>query len=253
MYDAAICVEEDEDGETAVLEAAFIKASHIMETPAAKKSSKRAFPSVSSKEDSQGKIQRTVSSGALSVAASGAEAEPDSDLCSAMGSKEPSAKMGKAAPKESPQDICSRWMQKLNLQDILEGRKLGVSLRHATTALTSLPTKERLTLSMHCQFAQHATTLSPEVVSTVSKAQINDSVTALQSSGLKWPIELQQFLWTGHVNDLMMNARFGRQDAQLDEYWSRVRPYSKEPLSLNLLEPSLAALANELLKLEMPL
>ena len=85
--------------------------------------------------------------------------------------------------------------------------------------------------------------LSPEVITTISKDQLAQSVPALQSAGLKWPVELQLFLWVGHVNDLMMNARVTRQSDKLEAYWSKVRPYSQSPSPLNLLEPSLAALS----------
>ena len=104
---------EQEPEQPLITESAMIKGSHILETPTVKKASKRQFSSMSSMEDSQGKFQRCGSSGAVSVLSSGAEGEPNSDMASAVGSKD--AMQGKpgmlcraSQAKEDPKRAQSR-------------------------------------------------------------------------------------------------------------------------------------------------
>ena len=247
--------EEDEGEEGAVMEQegeplcrpvlveAVVKDA-LFGTPA-DKAPKRAFSSVSSKADaSSSKMQRSASSGAISVGAAGIDADLESEMGSKDDSKAKAEQSGKTT--ETPEQTCQRWISKLGLQSILDGKKLGVSHRHATTACSKMPTKPRLALSMHLQLASHAANLASDQVGLMEKDQIVSAIMALQGQDLRFPLALQKRLWSSSVQEQMSAACSSLQNAKFDVYWAHIRPYAEKPVPLNLLDPHLSSLSLDL-------
>ena len=146
---------------------------------------------------------------------------------------------------ESPQQTCSRWLAKVNVRSILQGRKMGVSLRHAETACSKLPVKERLILTNHLRMARAAEALGSGNLSSLGQAALEEHINTLSTLKLEdWPVAVQRGLFELHQSELVNRVVSGLGKTEFMDLWSRVRPHCcKDDAATTLLDPHLRNLS----------
>ena len=133
------------------------------------------------------------SSGALS---SGASSVVDVDLEESEPGSKDSKAQSSTNKEETPQVSVMKWKAKLDLEKMLHGERLGVSMRHAQASSLKMPVKEKLELQQHLKLAVHATSLASHTIQTLSPEAIMLAVTTLESEAkIEFPSTLQVRLW----------------------------------------------------------
>ena len=150
---------------------------------------------------------------------------------------------GKKKKKEMT-ELAAIWIEKLPLRPLVEGRKLGVMVRHAEAAQVRMSVKEKLLMSNHLKLCRHAQNLAPDQMNVVSKDTILEAAEALSGHVSVWPETLQRTLWEKAVTELVQGVVSHLTGERLRELWARIRPYglSTEPAKLSLKDPYLSSM-----------
>ena len=173
-------------------------------------------------------------SGAGSSAAGGIE-ESEADAATSK---------GKPPVPETPQVTAHKWLTKLDVQDILNGKKLGVSMRHASNAAAKLPVKEKLLVNARLKVCAMAAELAPENLACMEKDAILAAVQGLESfGGITFPLGVQVRLWETDVQALVSHCINSMDAGAFTHLWERILPVAVgEALTLDLHDPHLCCL-----------
>ena len=151
----------------------------------------------------------------------------DGDDGDAADSEAPSSKVASTEKKqETPQETCSRWIDKLVISDILQGKKMGVSLRHAETACGKLPVKEKLQLNTHLRTARSAEALAAGNLASLGQTALDEHLANLIAlPSLEWPASVQKGLFELQELELVKRCLSSMGKPEFADLWARVRPY----------------------------
>ena len=117
---------------------AALKPMPLYTTPQSKSKKAKGSTGLSSSNDSKA-LQRAGSKASLAT-----EEESDAGTTTTAAASAASKPKGKTEAEQ-----CDGWIEKLSLSQVLSGKKLGVSSRHAENAAMKLNTKERVRLTAH--------------------------------------------------------------------------------------------------------
>eukprot|EP00971_Amphidinium_carterae_P270636 5370357-Amphidinium_carterae.2 len=143
---------------------------------------------------------------------------------------------GSAAKLTWPEQV-AHWVEKLDILQVVNGKKLGVLRNHAEAAAAKMPLAQKLELTNHIDLSKKAAHLAPDVVSSKSTEEIHDAITAISSAlpDFVWPLELQTFMFSKDCKELLLQASTSMDKAHLSSMWARVRP-NKHPEDMNVID-----------------
>eukprot|EP00971_Amphidinium_carterae_P016732 330201-Amphidinium_carterae.2 len=209
----------DDEPTEAIVRAAKVVPQQIYKTPDEKKGKKPlklAPPAV--KRDLFGRSASSVS------LADGADAEIDvaaSEVCSHV-----TAKTGSGTSKVSAgPDALGKWITKLSLEQIVNGAKLGVSVRHAETAACKMQNIEKLQLLRHIKLAKYAAIVSAEGLESNDMSTIFEAIDNLKGK-VAWPQHLSKTLYDKKVMEYFSMGKAAPTGDVLQTLWTHSRPHS---------------------------
>ena len=138
-------------------------------------------------------------------------------------------KKGKQASKaETDQKQAERYIQSLDLNLVLSGRKLGVVLRHAKEESRKMEMRPKLLLSAHTKLVEQVLMLAPQNIKMSSAAQIQEAFDVISQDGrqIQWPLELQEHMMDLHAKPLTNQLTSSMDTQSLQELWRLMRPYA---------------------------
>eukprot|EP00971_Amphidinium_carterae_P063413 1255283-Amphidinium_carterae.2 len=216
--------EEDEEGASggcteAIVNAAKVNPQIIYKTPEEKKKTSKPYKMFKP-------IQRQLfgrASSSVSIAdVADAETEAASEVASSV-----TAKTGSMASRSriaSP-DAVGKWITKLSLDQIINGAKLGVSIRHAETASCKMQNKEKLQLIRHIKLAKFAAVVSAEGLESHDMSSIFEAIENLKGK-VAWPEHLAKTLYDKKVVEYFNMGKAAPTGDVLQTLWTHSRPHS---------------------------
>ena len=218
---AVVIDDNDEMSEDEAVTAAPVKQwpSMALTTPqdAGKKKRKSGFGSGSDGS----KLRRSETSHSLHEATK--DEDEDQSLKSSQHAQ--SKKMSKVQHSKTQ---VHKYVSKLELNSIINGAKMGVTMRHARDQASLMEVRERLEMNAHLKLAAMAATLAAGEVQKQELGNIHEALDALQGSGqsMQWPASLQLEMWHRVVGPLVTQCQVGTELKNLSELWSLTRPYA---------------------------
>ena len=171
----------------------------------------------------------------------GGDEDDDKKSKSTIGTK------GSASGKKKPSapEVATTWIEKLSLRGLVEGKKLGVILRHAEAAQSRMSVKEKLLLGTHLKLCRCAQALAPEQLQVQTKDQILEAADALAGHVTTWPEALQRAMWERNVSELVQGVVSHLTSDRLSQLWARMRPYECDDKNakLSLRDPFLGRMS----------
>ena len=143
------------------------------------------------------------------------------------------------------EETAEKWIDKLKLNDVLAGRKLGVVLRHAEAATGKMNVKEKLQTQAHLRLVSCCITLSPDVIQTKNAEQIQEALEELHPQDVRYPESLQVHLFRKEVQELQVAYLSTLDRAKVTDLWTCLRPacFENEEMKMDLRRPCLSTLS----------
>eukprot|EP00971_Amphidinium_carterae_P352416 6492583-Amphidinium_carterae.6 len=119
-------------------------------------------------------------------------------------------------------------ISKLDLVKVLEGKRLGVTKRHATELIPKLKEHERILMQNHLSLYDAAMKLSVDAIASHTEADIRQSVQTLESASIGCPTHVQRHIWKLHASRAMQGINSVAEtvdERKLAQFWHLVRPH----------------------------
>eukprot|EP00971_Amphidinium_carterae_P246387 4893493-Amphidinium_carterae.1 len=123
----------------------------------------------------------------------------------------------------------SDMITKLDLGKVLEGKRLGVTKRHATDLIPKLREHDRILMQNHLSFYDAAMKLAVDAISSQTEADVRQSLQTLESASIGCPAHVQRHLWRQHAARAMQGISSVVEtvdERKLAQFWHLVRPHT---------------------------
>ena len=137
-------------------------------------------------------------------------------------------------------------MAKLDLQQALEGIKLGLSRHHAVECLKTLEDPgEAVILKNHLALYDAAVKLSPAEIKSATDEEVAAGLKTLEGADVSWTEALQWHLWRRRCKKAQTALTAEVLPEPFQAWWDLVRPYSynADEQKLSIHAPTLCAIA----------
>ena len=141
------------------------------------------------------------------------------------------------------------YVEKLNVNLVLQGEKLGVTLRHAKEEAKKMELKPKLLLSAHTSLVDNALVLAPQNIRASTEAQRQEAFDALLQDGRKWewPLDLQQFMLEEQCAGMVNHLTNCMDSTALVELWKVSKPYAlpQDVATLDIRKPLVQSMGHD--------
>ena len=133
----------------------------------------------------------------------------------------------KTSNSEPPEKKVGEWIQKLDLQSILDGVKKGVQKHHASDCLRKCQDEgQQALLKNHLELVEAAQLLNPSEILSASDGDVHRALATLHGAAVTWPHHLQWNLWRRALFHELTSLRADVQPSSVTKIWEMARPYS---------------------------
>ena len=147
---------------------------------------------------------------------------------SASASEAPPADTSQAAKGKAATKLEER-LGKLNLQQTLNGVKLGLQKHHAQEYLKGVTDAlEQVQIKAHLALYEAAVKLCPTEVKNTPDEEIVQCIQTLEGSGIIWTESLMWHLWRRRVKKALTGLVSEASHDGFHAFWSLVRPYERD-------------------------